>query len=62
MKKPNKTRLVCMNCLHSKIVNKQEQDPKKTRLIILWGCDICCEESDEIEFYDSQMRELNNQE
>lgn len=58
MEKPNKTRLVCMNCLHSKIVDKQEQDPKKTRLIVLWSCDKCCEESDEISFYDNQMREL----
>jgi len=62
MYKPNKTRLVCMNCLHSKIVDKQEQDPKKTRLIILWSCDTCCEESDEISFYDSQMRELYTEE
>jgi hypothetical protein len=59
MEKREKTRLVCMNCLHSKIVDKQEDDPKETRLIVLWSCDKCSEESDEIEFYDYQMRQLD---
>jgi hypothetical protein len=59
MKKPEKTRLVCMNCLYSTIVDKQQDDPKETRLIILWSCDKCSEESDEIEFYDYQMRQLD---
>ena len=59
MEKPNKTRLVCMNCLNSKEVNKQEDDPKDTRLIVLWSCDKCSVESDEIQFYDFQMRELD---
>ena len=48
-----------MNCLNSKIVDKQEDDPKETRLIVLWSCDKCSEESDEIEFYDYQMRQLD---
>jgi hypothetical protein len=59
MKKAEKNRIVCMNCLHSTIVDKQQDDPKETRLIILWSCDKCCEESDEIEFYDYQMRQLD---
>ena len=62
MENPNKNRLVCMTCLHSRIVDKQEQDPKNTRLIILWSCNNCCEESDEIGFYDIQMRELYTEE
>ena len=48
-----------MNCLHSIIVEKQEEDPKNTRIIVLWSCDKCCEESDEISFYDVQMRKLD---
>lgn len=59
MEKENKTRLVCMSCLNSKLVAKQGDDPKTTRLIIMWSCDRCCEESDEIQFYDYQMRELD---
>jgi hypothetical protein len=59
MLKSNKTRVICMNCLHSIIVEKQEEDPKNTRIIVLWSCDKCCEESDEISFYDVQMRKLD---
>lgn len=59
MKKENKTRVVCMNCLNSKIVDKVADDPKKTRLIVMWTCDRCCEEDDDIQFYDYQMRELH---
>jgi hypothetical protein len=59
MEKENKTRLICMNCLNSKIVEKQKEDPQNTRLIIMWSCDKCCEDDDDIQFYDFQMRELN---
>lgn len=59
MEKEEKTRLVCMNCLHSIIADKQEDDPKETRLIVFWSCDKCSVESDEIEFYDYQMRKLD---
>jgi hypothetical protein len=59
MKKPNKTRLVCMNCLNSKEVEKREDDPKKTRLIVMWSCNKCSEDDDDIQFYDFQMRELD---
>lgn len=59
MLKENKTRLVCMNCLNSKVVDNQENDPKETRLIIMWSCDKCSEDDDDIQFYDYQMRELD---
>ena len=59
MEKENKTRLICMNCLNSKIVEKQKEDQPNTRLIIMWSCDKCCEDDDDIQFYDFQMRELN---
>lgn len=59
MEKENKTRIVCMECLSSRIVDKQEEDPEKTRLIITWSCPTCSEESNEIQFYDYQMRELD---
>jgi hypothetical protein len=62
MEKETKTRIVCMNCLHSKIADKVSDDPKNTRLITLWSCDRCCEESDEINFYDNQMRQLDIEE
>ncbi|MCT3691027.1 hypothetical protein HZQ92_05505 [Elizabethkingia anophelis] len=61
MDKQNKTRIVCMNCLHSKIVDKHDEDPENARLIITYSCNNCAEESDEIEFYDYQMRLIEPQ-
>ena len=43
MEKETNTRIVCMNCLHSKIVDKVSDYPKNKRLIKLWSCDRCCE-------------------
>lgn len=59
MRKENKNRIICMNCLSSKVVEKQTVDPKETRLIITWSCNSCAEEDDEIQFYDYQMRQLD---
>lgn len=60
MEKENKTRIVCLHCLSSKIVDKQPDDPKDTRLITTWSCDKCSEEDNEIQFYDYQMREIED--
>ena len=59
MEKEDKTRIVCMECLKSRITDKDKSDPANTRLIVTWSCDNCSEDDDEIQFYDYQMRELD---
>ena len=62
MEKENKTRTICMECLHSVIRNKHESDPKEARLIITYSCDKCAAESNDIQFYNFQMRSINETE
>lgn len=40
----NKVRIVCTNCLSTKIVNKTRNTPKDTRLIAINYCKKCCDE------------------
>lgn len=61
MEKENKTRTMCMNCLHSVITKKHEQDPKDARLIVTYSCDKCCSEDTDILFFSHTMRELNDE-
>lgn len=58
MEKENKTRTICMNCLHSVITPKNDHDPVEARLVITYSCDKCAAESNDIQFYDFQMREV----
>jgi RNase P subunit RPR2 len=62
MKKLNKTRTICMNCLHSIITDFNEGiDPIGTRLVTTWSCPKCEDEAEQndIQFFDYQIRELH---
>jgi hypothetical protein len=61
MLKKNKTRTICMNCLRSIVTDFHEgYDPIGTRLVVMYNCDseTCDTENSNVEFYDTQMREL----
>lgn len=59
MNKSNKTRTLCMNCLHSIItIFDEEYDPIGTKLVVTWSCPKCDSESGDVEYYDSQMRQI----
>ena len=46
MEKEYKTLIVCMNCLNSRVLPKQDVDPDETRLIVMLSCPKCDAEGD----------------
>lgn len=50
-----------MNCLNSITSKKHEGDPDNGRLIVMWSCDNCAEEGDDVEFYDYNMRKIETE-
>lgn len=54
MEKAGKIRIICTNCLYSKIQDKIESDPDGTRLIVTESCPTCnAESSGLINYYDA---------
>lgn len=47
-----KVRIVCLNCLHSKVLPIHESDPEGTRIIFTSVCDKCNEDGEGIRYYD----------
>lgn len=59
MEKPKKVRIICTNCLYSKILDKISSDPKQTRVVVTDSCPECCADAlDGIRYFNSSMDEL----
>lgn len=60
MEKMKKVRITCKNCLYSKILDRLESDPEKTRFIFTESCEKCNDEGSGIYYYNSELVELNS--
>ena len=58
LQKENKTRTICMVCLHSVITEKHTEDPLEARIIITDSCPKCDSESGETLFFDYRMNKI----
>lgn len=58
MKNENKVRIVCSECLYTKLLNRDESDPKNTRFIIGNGCPKCSDHEVILRYFDDDMKEI----
>lgn len=56
--KAEKIRIVCSNCLASKVIDKHSTDPKKTRFILTVMCPKCDGEGSGLKYFDDNMQEI----
>lgn len=62
MEKENKVRILCTNCLYSKVLPIHESDPKGTRIIVSGSCEKCWTDSDgALMYFDDRMNEISEQ-
>ncbi len=58
MKNENKVRIICLDCLYTKILDRIDSDPKNTRLIVSDACPKCTQENITLRYFDFNMRNI----
>lgn len=57
MEKENKVRMICTDCLYTKILDRIKSDPPNTRFIISDGCPKCSQEGITLRYFDFNLKE-----